>query len=223
MRLFQQPVVRIFWKDICELVKEAWAVGKKRARWFLGAGLVVGVATVWVFPHDAEWVRALSPGKDSPMWAKQFSFWGDFYTGTLILGAILWFIGFFRKKDLWKKTAIACVLAAAFAGILVNCFRLTLGRPRPSSEIADGFYGLQKSYAYHSFPSGHAATAFGTATTIAVALPPLGVPAVVAATGVVAARVSLKRHYVSDILVGGFVGICFGVAFGCAAKKTKSE
>lgn len=215
--------MRSFWGEIRELIGEGWAVAKRNAR-FLAAGIVVvGILTILLFPYDAALLQAFAPNTETPFWARKFSFWGDFYTGTLIIGAVLWGASFLMRKklkrELWKKAAIACVLAAAIAGIMVNCFRFTLGRPRPSAEVADGFYGLKKDASYHGFPSGHAATAFGTATAISVALPPLSAPAMAGAIGVAWARMRLRRHYVTDILVGGAIGILFGALLGTAVRN----
>lgn len=176
--------------------------------------------------------------------AEQFSFWGDFPTGTLMLGLALGVTGFALKKIPWQRAAAALILSAIFAGIAVNLVRLTAGRPRPGADFVsattrlghepkpligfgrtlldgkmeDGIYGLQKPAMFHGFPSGHAATSIGTATALVIAAPPLGLVVAPLALGVCWSRMALGRHHLSDILVGAWVGIAAGLFFGRAAR-----
>lgn len=185
----------------------------------------VSIFTAIIFSFDAHWLPYFISAENSRSEdiAQFLSFWGDFQTGTLITVAFLWFVGFILKNDYWKRTALACLFAAVTAGIVVNIISFASGRPRPSTGIADGFYGIKTEYAYHSFPSGHSATSFGTATALAVAFPPAALPALTAAGAIAWSRLSLNRHYPSDIWMGGMIGIFFGVLFGAAARKTKGD
>jgi membrane-associated phospholipid phosphatase len=88
--------------------------------------------------------------------------------------------------------------------------------------------GTNRQYAYHpdphgefweggkSFPSGHAATSFAFASVIAHRYPhklwlKWGVYGL--ATGVSLARVGGRKHFASDILVGGALGYVTGTYF----------
>lgn len=63
----------------------------------------------------------------------------------------------------------------------------------------------------YSFPSGHAATTFATATVLQRHLGwKAGVPAYAFATYVAASRVQVKRHYLSDVTMGAAIGIIAG-------------
>jgi membrane-associated phospholipid phosphatase len=201
------------------LLISSWDFFLKHKIKFLIFVLIVTLITVFIFPNDKTILKAITPNDQAPKIAHQLSYWGDFLTGTLIISVGIWLGGIFLKKKYWRHAAIACLLAAAIAGITVNCFRLTLGRPRPSAETVDGFYGLKKDYKYHGFPSGHAATAFGTSTALSVTFPPLAIPATVAATGVGWARMRLNRHYLTDIIVGGAFGIMFGICLGFTVRR----
>ena len=62
-----------------------------------------------------------------------------------------------------------------------------------------------------SFPSGHAATSFATATVLQRHLGwKVGVPAYGLATYVAASRIQVKRHYLSDVAFGAALGIIAG-------------
>jgi membrane-associated phospholipid phosphatase len=63
----------------------------------------------------------------------------------------------------------------------------------------------------YSFPSGHTATTFATATVIQHHYGwKAGVPAYALATYVAASRVQMKRHYLSDVTMGAAIGIVGG-------------
>ena len=207
--------------DIWRLCVEAGRHTRKHWRLWVLAAFSVAVFCVMVWPHDgvvlAE-VRGWSDGELRDA-ARGISFWGDFLTWTVPMCVLLAVLGWVFRKPRWRHAAMACLLAAIMAGATANAFRFTLGRPRPAAELPDGFYGLQKRAKYHGFPSGHAATAFGTATALAVALPPVGIPCLVIAGAVGWSRMELRRHYVTDIMVGGFLGILCGVSLGRAARR----
>jgi membrane-associated phospholipid phosphatase len=59
---------------------------------------------------------------------------------------------------------------------------------------------------YHSFPSGHAATAFALAAALSRAAPARRRVWLAVAAGVGASRVVLNAHFVSDALAGGLLG-----------------
>ncbi|CAN5623914.1 hypothetical protein BH10BDE1_BH10BDE1_09540 [soil metagenome] len=59
-----------------------------------------------------------------------------------------------------------------------------------------------------SFPSGHAASAFATATSLAYAYGyKAGIPAIMVATAISAARVSENAHWLSDVFAGAALGV----------------
>jgi hypothetical protein len=63
----------------------------------------------------------------------------------------------------------------------------------------------------YSFPSGHAATAFASATVLQRRFGwKAGIPAYAVASYVAASRVDMQRHYLSDVIFGAAVGMVAG-------------
>ena len=84
------------------------------------------------------------------------------YAAVALIG-----VGFARKRTL-VKVILCMMIAGTLAGALTNSVRLLSGRARPNNyEVPPGWYGLWYQgqwllgkYKFHSFPSGHTATAF---------------------------------------------------------------
>ncbi len=180
-------------------------------------------ALVW--PYDAAWLAAVqaAPGARAAT-AHQLAWylgtWGDYPTYNVPLALLAWIYGACTGSRAWRRVAVVCFLGATLAGLFDDCFRLTLGRPRPDAGVKDGFYGIAYTFQgkYQSFPSGHAAAVFGTAMAALVVEAPLGVVTTLFALAVVWARMELNRHHPSDVIVGSVIGIFFGLMTGWGAK-----
>ena len=183
------------------------------------AAMVLAVAIF--FPRDvaiSDWIYRDRP---EPMreFARRYSAFGDFRL-TLELFAAFWLLGAWKNRADWKRLGIAVLLAASLAGATDTTIRTLTGRPRPSANKPDHFTGPQfRDHKMQSFPSAHAATSMATASVIAIALPEVGIPFFVFSLGVPWARFYMHDHYLSDITVGGLIGIWFGAALGIAHRK----
>lgn len=99
-----------------------------------------------------------------------------------------------------KATAIGADLIKAqlVTQVMIQGVKFAVGRTRPDGT------GL-------SFPSGHTATAFATATVVQRNLGwKFGVPAYALAAYVGASRIQDKRHYLSDVAFGAALGVVAG-------------
>lgn len=197
-----------------------------RERW-IALALLLAVTTAGcalILPHDRVWSRQvvenIGAGREI---AVGLSRWGDYWTGTLIITAALWLAGVAFRRPFWRVAALACLLGASVAGMEVNIVRFATGRPRPGTGLPDGLYGPHFHRDYLSFPSAHTTTAFATASALAVALPPVGVPLLVGAGGVGWSRISQSCHYSSDVWVGAWVGSLNGALLGFAARRCRRE
>ncbi|MFH0954442.1 MAG: phosphatase PAP2 family protein [Verrucomicrobiota bacterium] len=215
-----------------QLLRQAWADVKALTRSGLGiireyrgrfALLAFGVALLaaLVHPQDTGLYHRMTDRRSDRVRAvaRRVSHWGDLQRGSLIVAAVVWGVGVVRKKRRWQAAGIACLLAALLAGAVANVARPAFGRPRPSTEVPDGFYGLRFTGRYHSFPSAHSCTSFGTAAALAVAVPAVGLPSLAGAAAVAWSRMYMREHYLSDVIAGAGVGIWFGIALGLAVRR----
>ncbi|GAB4240383.1 MAG: hypothetical protein OHK005_02530 [Candidatus Methylacidiphilales bacterium] len=219
------PALAELWPEIRRLLVGSWQELRCRCLPLAGSLGVVLAFVVWLWPQDRTNLEMIQGwgGPESRPLAEAISFYGDFYTGSVALVLLIWLTGVITGRRTWRRLALAVFLASAVAGISVNGFRLTLGRPRPSTGVPDGFYGLQASAGYHGFPSGHAATAFGTAGPIVFTSPAWALPALAMATSVGWSRMQLDRHYPTDILVGAWFGLAAGFLLSGGLRRANAE
>ena len=91
------------------------------------------------------------------------------------------------------------VRAQLLSQAIVQGTKFAVGRQRPDASNSQ------------SFPSGHSASAFATATVLQQHFGwKLGVPAYAFAGFVGASRMASSKHYLSDVLLGAGVGIAAG-------------
>ncbi len=95
------------------------------------------------------------------------------------------------------------------AQTMTQAIKIGVGRTRPD--------GTQ-----YSFPSGHSAVSFATATVLQRDLGwKVGVPAYGLATYVAASRIQDKRHFLSDVTFGAAIGIVAGRSVTVGSGNTK--
>jgi undecaprenyl-diphosphatase len=184
-----------------------------------------------VYPHDHAWLAAIQcfrgqAEQTAHGMAWELGRWGDYPTYNLPLAVLLWLYGIWKKSRAWRRIAVVCFLGASLAGLFDDCFRLTVGRPRPDAPHAiDGFYGPAKALLgrYQSFPSGHAASDIGMAVALLFVCRPLGLVTLAYAFAVIWGRMELNKHYPSDVMVGSIVGLYFGVLVGAAGGRRRLD
>ncbi|MGE0061463.1 MAG: phosphatase PAP2 family protein [Xanthobacteraceae bacterium] len=99
--------------------------------------------------------------------------------------------------------------AIAIPGVAVNILKHVIGRGRPYvGGSLDPFHMNPFSWpaAYASMPSGHAATAGAVAVAVATLWPRSRVVVLIYVVVILASRVVLTAHYLSDVLAGAAVG-----------------
>ena len=115
-------------------------------------------------------------------------------------------------------TMVSAGVAAGIAAAITGGLKEAFDRARPS--VADpSFVGVVAPPGSDSFPSGHAAEAYGAATVIAILAPRLRVPALALAALVAVSRVYLGVHYPLDVLAGALVGILTGLAVAFLCRR----
>lgn len=191
---------------------------------FLMSLVGFGLIAIFTIPHDKAWVSATRAGLPGGReFAKSVSFWGDFPFIGLIPGLGLFLVGIRMSRLQLARFGLALLLASSTAGLTTNLLRNSLGRPRPMAKLPDGLYGPSLKYKFHGSPSGHAGAAFGAATFVAVAMPPLAIPALGIATGIGWSRVYLRAHHPTDVAFGAFFGLWAGTGFGLLYRRRKAD
>ncbi|MDD3113274.1 MAG: phosphatase PAP2 family protein [Candidatus Izemoplasmatales bacterium] len=145
----------------------------------------------------------------SDFWDFFFQFW-TFFGEELVVIGILGFLYWCYDK----KTGETIGLTVFISLVLNSIIKVIFQRPRPYVNPANGIDGIRLDTAGgYSFPSGHtqgAAVVFGS---LAVWLKKrwLTIVSVVIIVMVAISRMYLGVHYLSDVLVGGLLGV--GLAF----------
>jgi len=115
------------------------------------------------------------------------------------------------RLTLWLAGACGFVFVAiAYSGILTNLIKIPVGRARPHVAEFLGwpeFSPFAVSGSFHSFPSGHANTAFAIALAVGFFVPVLRRYLLVLAAGVALCRVLQFRHFISDSVGGAMLAI----------------
>ena len=205
-----------------------WRLGMARLlpRWWQML-LIVGVGAALVLLDRGDWDNRLlqqirQPDNDAlTQTAHSLSFWGD-VIWAVILAAVLFAVGVKFGCLRWRQIAWAILISVLASTVILNSFRLTLGRARPNNPVPDGFYGPHlKDHNYHSFPSGHATSAFAPAVAVTAAAPIIGVPCLIFAGSVSWSRMQLNQHHPLDVTTGAVLGSLIGLCFGSAVQGAK--
>jgi undecaprenyl-diphosphatase len=145
----------------------------------------------------------------------------DAATWLLIVASAWWvkaplFMAVAGARDVTARARLPVALltvavAAGLASAAASGLKLVFDRPRPplGDDPVTALVALPSSA---SFPSGHAATAFGAAVALGLLVPWLRIPALAVAGLVAFSRVYLGVHYTSDVIAGGLLGAAIAAA-----------
>ena len=170
----------------------------------LDAAAVVA-SCAWLDRPLARAFARLDPGTDA---AFRFITGFGVSTGYLVIAAVL-ALGFAlagRRRAAWRATFVFVTVAGA--GLAGDILKPVFGRARPRLYLNDGIYGFTwhgAHEAYWSFPSGHAITIVSLAAALAVIERRFRPLYAALALAVMASRVVLDQHYLSDLLAGAFL------------------
>jgi len=130
--------------------------------------------------------------------------------GLIVLGAILATPAAGRVTNLVLTSLIVrfyfVFIAVAVPGLFVTIVKRLIGRLRPSEAGPFVYVPWSWTAAYASMPSGHATTAVAAAVAIGALWPKARVVMWIYAVLILASRVIIQAHFVSDVLAAAFVG-----------------
>ena len=111
-----------------------------------------------------------------------------------------------------RRAALRCTGAMLVANVIAQGpMKQFFARKRPFHDVSDHVVVGRRTLDT-SFPSGHSASSFAAATSLAFAFPPYTPLLLAAASAVGFSRVYLGHHYPSDVAGGVLVGVAVGVA-----------
>lgn len=105
--------------------------------------------------------------------------------------------------------ALFVIFSIASAGVLVNLLKFVIGRMRPRELLENGLSGFipfNTDFGMNSFPSGHSQMVWSLAVSLFLIFPRLWPLLFTFAAAVAASRFLASVHYVSDVVMGSYVG-----------------
>jgi membrane-associated phospholipid phosphatase len=111
-----------------------------------------------------------------------------------------------KKDSVLKKKAFTIAASLVLAELVSGSLKILVHRDRPF--VTYPVITQKTDVGTHSFPSGHTASAFSSATAMSLAFPKWYViaPSFVWAAGVAYSRMELGVHYPTDVLAGAVTG-----------------
>ena len=187
----------------------AWAFGL-----FFAALLLAGIAG-WDSSAAATVRACAAPGLKET--ARFLSRYGDF---PFLLGAGVVCLALVLRlgKGKWVRIVVAMILSGIIAGLAANAIKLGTGRVRPRvDQVEQGWYGprhgerwVSLEHEFQSFPSSHAACAFGFFFPLFLSRRVAGAAGLAVAVAIAWSRVQLNAHYISDVAGGALIGLLAG-------------
>jgi len=208
----ETPGARQFLREFGRDEWKIWTSPFRRESYSSGAGMKYVLPFVLLsgtlIATDRHTAHILPNTPDQTRWSGRISQMGASYTLVGLSGAT-YLLGKATGSKREQEAGWLALKAVAHTQIVVFAVKEITNRQRP---IAGGT-GIGFWQGGNSFPSGHAATSFAVATVFAyeyrdhIAVP---ITAYAIAGTVAASRVGARRHWVSDIVVGGTTGFLLG-------------
>jgi membrane-associated phospholipid phosphatase len=167
--------------------------------------MLISARAISTDPKTADW---LPNTRDQQIWSGRVSQIGATYSLAGFAGTT-YLIGAARNDRHAKEAGALALQAIAHTQLITFALKQVTQRERPIED--KGRIGFRKGG--DSFPSGHTASSFAVATVFAyeyrhhIAVP---ITAYTLASAVAASRLSARRHWASDIFVGGSLGFMIG-------------
>lgn len=116
-----------------------------------------------------------------------------------------------------ERAVFAAIVGGIICGIVIRLLKMYFDDPRPPAVLNGSLFNvIGEAYRGHSFPSGHAATAFFISGLLIAFFKSQSAYWICLTFGVLGAlsRVAVGVHWPTDILVGSAIGWVIGFASG---------
>lgn len=127
---------------------------------------------------------------------------------TIWTALFLWFL-IVKKSEKISNYLYPMVASLILTNALVRLVKVFFGRSRPDMLLTDGIYHLKMisfQRLFSSLPSGHAATIAAIMGFLAARHPRYAFLYILGSIAISLCRVFIGAHYLTDILVGNFLG-----------------
>ncbi len=113
----------------------------------------------------------------------------------------------------WRFLGVNIILGLAIAHLAGEIIiKHIVARVRPCHKLEDDQL-IVKRPKYYSFPSGHTTSSFSVFAVTLFNCWPLSIPVLFVAAMIALSRIYLRVHYLTDVLVGLFLGfVCGGLS-----------
>jgi membrane-associated phospholipid phosphatase len=176
----------------------------KDLRWLLPLAAATGA----FLATDADISNALPNTDDQINISRNVSEIGSAYTLYGVSGAF-YLIGRLKDNDRLRETGWLGIMAITHSQIVVEALKLATARERPDENDGQGRFWKGK----RGFPSGHAISSWAFASVVAKEYDDrklIQIGAYSLATIVSVSRVTGRRHFPSDVVVGSSMGFLIG-------------
>jgi hypothetical protein len=204
----KQPFFSTFARDEWRMWSSPFRPGSYDSHTFKKYVVPFAAITATMLATDRRATDAMPNSPGQTRWSSRISQVGAPYSLAGMSGAT-YLIGKATRDKHAREAGWLGMLAIGHSQILVQVMKAIASRERPDKvDGRGGFFG-----GGDSFPSGHSASSFALATVFAyeyrehIAVP---VTAYGLATAVSLSRMAGRRHWASDIFVGGSMGFLVG-------------
>ena len=226
----------VLWKDIksagCDATQLVSCFPNiTPTQWYISVGVVGGVTTLVAtnsitgFDQHFRNVALRSQTSVSQEIFSVANEYGHTFTGAAIGGG-LYFSGVVLGDESIRTTGRLVFESLIVAGIATTVLKGVIGRARPYTYMGDASYNpFSFSNDYYALPSGHATVAFAVSSVLSERIGNIYVSVGLYALASSAAmgRMYFDKHWMTDVLLGGFIGTVSGIAVTRAEKRCKAD
>jgi lipid A 4'-phosphatase len=213
--ILRSDAIERWWQALCRP-----SPGLKRLAWLtLGCTLGFFIAYRWIDIPLASALQNLGPVARAIFGVITKLGEGGVYLVPLA-GLLVW--AWLKRERLWMLRTAFVFVAIAVPGIVADIMKPVFARARPVLLFRDHIFGFTWGSPHAnawSFPSGHSVTVAALAVALYAIYPPAWPAYVLLALAVMASRIILDQHYLSDVIAGFYIGFVFAVAFVAAARR----